>query len=359
MVGLILGVLCLWLVFIVAGRREALIANRWNAGLVVLGFTVLAVVTVATSDNTVIDREVYLRQFEILADTDRPWDSPYFEGDALFVVFLWALARIVPTTEVVLYAVVAAVIATGCLLAFRRLLPAWAVLGAWVTLLATGLFAAYSGVAVRQGLAMACLLVAVSMIASGEYQRRWLLMLLAAAGLLHWTAVPLALGLLVLTRWTPGVRTLVTGWSVLALGFALGLNRTLLGGLQLEGLDKYSSRDAYASYGTDAVRLDFLAASALFLLVALVGVRYLGQDDPVQRRLLAAYVLFNSIFLLLGFVAFSDRLAAYSWFLVPLLVWYPLSARDSRNSVALSAGLTVAMLGVGLTYGPIVSLAGA
>jgi hypothetical protein len=66
---------------------------------------------------------------------------------------------------------------------------------------------------------------------------------------------------------------------------------------------------------------------------------------------LTAYVVFNALFLAFGFVAFSDRIASYSWFLAPMLLWRPLSMRDDPKSVGLSSAAMVGVLGFALFSG--------
>jgi hypothetical protein len=89
--------------------------------------------------------------------------------------------------------------------------------------------------------------------------------------------------------------------------------------------------------------------------VGLAGGRLL-VFDVVYERLFTAFLMLNGMFLLLGFVAFSDRIAAYSWILGPSLLWYPLCRLRSLPAhaaavavllIAYAAGFSSGNLGVG------------
>lgn len=44
----------------------------------------------------------------------------------------------------------------------------------------------------------------------------------------------------------------------------------------------------------------------------------------------------NVYFLLFGFIAYSNRIAAYSWFLIPIIIMYPLLKGEKYNPILLS-----------------------
>lgn len=357
---MLLSMVCCWSVLIIGARRTVLVNNPWNIGLITSVLAIIMVISVGYADNsasTVADRPIYVQEFRNQDRASTPWVSGLFRQDRLFSLFLWGLARVAPATEVVLYVTVTTVVLLCYLAAARLLLPEWATLAALITLQAMGLVTSYAGVAIRQGLAMSCLVVAVALYARGSGGKRSVLALLLGAGLLHWSAIAPAIGLLLLSWRTPSFRSLILIWSTLAGAFLAGLPERVYAGLEtsLPSVDGYSSIAAFGDYPGGANRLDFLALSAAFIVIAIVGRRYIGPDDKLQR-LVAAYVLLNAMFLLLGFIAFSDRLAAYSWFLGPLLVWYPLSRKSTDSSVAWSMLGLVAVIAVGALAGNLTQL---
>lgn len=310
-----------------------------------VGLATMTVASVATMQGAA-DRQQYMKRWRILEAAP----SPRVEGmlpdaDLGFNAFLWGLARVAPLSEPLLYGFVAAIVVGAYVIASRLLLPAWATLGALVTMLAMGLIVAYSSVAIRQGLAVGFLLAAVALYSTGRGRWPVLAGLVAVASVFHWSALPLGLAVLVLRVRTPGLRWPLLAWVALAVGYVQGWNVVLLERLGLYGaaVQTYSSDVAFDAYlGGAGARLDFLAVSAAILAAGLLGRRWMADDDDRHARVLTAYIVFNCAFLLVGFVAFGDRIAAYSWFLAPWLLWLPLTRVKDAMLPALVVGAVVA-----------------
>lgn len=354
---LLLGVVLAWAVFAVAARTEPLVSNRWNVALVTAPLACLAALASGLSTATVYDRRVYSRHFEHLGLVGSPGDLPRQATDPLFDYLLWGLARLLPTTQEVLFTAIGLIVSAGLLWAFSRVLPAWAVLGAFLTVIASGLFAAYTGVVVRQGLAVAALLPAL-VLAATRRRTGVMFVLLTCAGLLHWTAVAPALAVVAVRFLGLRLKALVAGWAALAVTYVLGAQQRLLGGLgaRLAQLDDYTDPSLLLAYRGGVNRLDFLALSAAILIAALIARRWVGEDS-VYDRLVAGYVLFSGVFLLFGFIAFSDRLASYSWFVAPLLVWYALARWAPDRAAFAPVGALLGVLALGVYTGTWASLA--
>lgn len=345
------GIVCAWTIAFAAGSGEARVSNRWNVtavGAVFLAFVVAHVANLTGAS----DRANYAAHFDRLAAADTPWTIGAF--DPLFNALLWVIARFTDSDRI-LYGLIAAIAAVSYYIAGRILMPAWASYLALFTVVASGLFVAYTSVVVRQGIAIPLLLIAGAMYATGR--GRWPVYagLLVAASLLHWSAAPLAAVLAALRVRPVSIRVAAAGWVLLAVGLVTGINRAALSGITPE-VDLYQSAAAFSTYGQTGIRLDFLASLVAGLGAAWLARRLVHDDRrDVYDRLIVVYLLFGSAFLLFGFVAFSDRLAAYAWFALPLLAWYPLSRRTSAGLPVVAVAVVTAA-GVGL--GTLTALAG-
>jgi len=351
----VLIALCVWTVVIVGFPQGTPVNNRFHSCVITVGLALFAVIASAVAYASVYDRTLYTEQYERISVSPFPGLSG---DDPLFAIFLWCLAHVAPTTGPALFGSVAGLCAIGHVFALWRLLPPWGVLVAWLTTLASGLFFAYVNVAARQGLAVACLMIAVSLYATGSKRRIPFLALLVAASMLHWSAIPVAVGMASLRVFRPRLKILLLGWGGLAFAFVLHLPSQILGGYGrlLPAINDYGSSGAFNSYRSGGDRLDFLAVSVVILAVALIGVRALPEDQ-VYRRLVSVYLVFNSFFLLFGSLAFSDRMAAYSWFLGPLLLWFPIVALKAKANRILPVGTAVGVVTLGLGLGPLLRLA--
>lgn len=303
--------------------------------------TMLAVAGVwwsATAQLDVVDRDVYVKWLDVLTWADSPFAASTVDTDPVFGAFLWGIGQLGAHTPEALFGAVAATMSVLMLVGYSRFLTPWSTVMAWVTTLCLGLFLAYSTVAVRQGLAVASLVLAVGLyVASGRAHWRWMLLLGLLAGSTHWSAVAFTAVLLSIAFAKVNLRLVALGWLAAAGLFLTGLQSTLLSGLtaMIPRFGEYTGSSAYSSYGSGGNRLVFLLFSLALGVLCWVGLRI--RPDEQQRRLVTAYLAFNTLFLLLGFVAFSDRLAAYSWFLLPALVWHPLErVRGSLSGYAAS-----------------------
>lgn len=84
----------------------------------------------------------------------------------------------------------------------------------------------------------------------------------------------------------------------------------------------YTAQNHQLQYKT-GFRWDFVIFSVIPILLA----RYYqkkGYSNRLYSQLLSMYVISNAFWLLLIRIPFSDRLATLSWFLIPVLIMYPL-----------------------------------
>lgn len=330
-----------WLTVLVAGRRSVL-ATRWSVLPIAAGLGAVAVYVSAATDILVSDRSVYLKEFRVIATSGGSQTSL---EDPLFVLTLKALSTFVPHTEFALFGALGVACAVMYLSAFRVALPWWAALMAFATLIISGFFFAYTAVAVRQGLAVGFVMLAIALRSRSRVSWPVYLGILGLAALLHWSA--LAAGMLAaavqIRRVT--VTKLLFVWAACAVLFVTGLNSVLFArwATSLASVDRYSNTASYEAYGVLGNRLDFLAVSTVFLIIGLLGRRSMAAD-PVHDQFLKSYIVLNAMYLVAGFVAFSDRLAVYSWFLFPVLLWRPLAKGDGLRHDLFALGLTVALL---------------
>ena len=71
-------------------------------------------------------------------------------------------------------------------------------------------------------------------------------------------------------------------------------------------------------------RFDFILYSGLPILLGYVYVIKKGFNDLFYKRILHTYILTNIVWVFLIYVAYSNRIAYLSWFLMPIVMIYPL-----------------------------------
>jgi hypothetical protein len=71
-------------------------------------------------------------------------------------------------------------------------------------------------------------------------------------------------------------------------------------------------------------RFDFILYSGLPILLGYVYVIKKGFNDLFYKRILHTYILTNIVWVFLIYAAYSNRIAYLSWFLMPVVMIYPL-----------------------------------
>lgn len=212
--------------------------------------------------------------------------------------------------------------------------------------LATGLlgFASYGCNTLRQGLALSSFLVAFAL---KKRNIQYLLFLISIT--LHISLV-LLIGSCFITSKFDNTKKYISVWIICFILSALGFNLisyfSSLGGADYRfieySLGAESARDSIFSVG---FRLDFI----LYSLIPLIYASYLKYKckiiDVFYNRVLNLYICVNSIWLLIIRLPYTDRFAYLSWFLIPILLYYPYSkGLIYENKIWLFKSITITML---------------
>lgn len=96
----------------------------------------------------------------------------------------------------------------------------------------------------------------------------------------------------------------------------IGVHRlSFLLGLDSKKIDLYFSSN-YWDYRT-GFRLDFVLFNTLFLLIFLV----LKQDDRLIGYYIKYYIMMSALFFLWFYIPFSDRIGAFAWNYIPIILY--------------------------------------
>ena len=295
----------------------------------------------------------YFRELRVMSLSDA---LDYRNGDPLYALLNWS-AGFFGKDEVVLFGATLLVYFSVFIVAIKRLVgPLWAVV-VLMCYVAYPYFVAYAANGLRQGLALAFLLMAYVGLRQKNRQA-WVWLLLAPfwhSG--AWIAVVVVMAhqamcwfvsdgknrwLLVLVALFVSVMLSITGQNEVLMSQLPDL-------IKLEQTQEIYFTDA-KDYGYRAgFRIDFFLFSMLPLASALILRRRAPTFDyGWSGWWLSLYLGLNVVYHLFSFVPFADRFAAFSWFLLPLVIFLQVRETESRNLlskfVALVCLVNVAML---------------
>lgn len=317
----------------------------------------LVVVYSLVANTTVLDRLFYTTDLERASGVsfselfNRAAFEPTAGTEPVYLILLWVMSRFGTTTSV-FFLFIALTTSLLYLWPLVRLLDWWKATFVFVLALALGTFTSYTSIVARQSIAMSLMSAAICWGLIGR-RTQLAVALAVVASLAHWSALPFAAVVLLSLRITVPLRVALVGWLGCAALFVTGSQTRVLGGLTayLPKQDLYTSSSLASVYTGGVNRLDFLAFGAAMLL-AFLAMRWWLDVPEWYTPVLVVFIGFNAIFLLGGFVYYSDRLAAYSWYLAPLLAAAPLVSRSSTRSRTMGAIVAVAAGGLAVVSGP-------
>lgn len=270
----------------------------------------------------------YISAFEAIRIDTLPNLLAQADGNHLFILLNWLLGQL-GSDPLWLIAPITLFLSFMLWRAIRQLLQGRYT---WICILLYSVypyFVFYLARGIKQGLAMAMLLQGFILLQDKKWQA---LIWMGLACLFH-SAAALTFPFIglhwLLWRSGFGYRKafavglgLLTGTILLSI---TGLNEKLL--LPLE--QYFLVSDNYQIYFTDALevdyragfRLDFTLFSLLPLLAGLwLKEKGLGLSPAISGWWLNLYLLLASIYQLFSFAPFADRFAAFSWYLMPLVL---------------------------------------
>lgn len=183
---------------------------------------------------------------------------------------------------------------------------------------------------IRAGIATSLMLVGISFC----NKQKWMFLLFLIAVLCHKSMIVPIAALAVAYKF-PKTKVFIWLWLVCILvSFASGsgLQNYVAGLTQDTRADYLTKGDAFYK---SMFRWDFLAYSALPVLLGYYYIFKLNLRSQFYRWVYNAYLIANSFWVLIIRAAYTDRFAYLSWFMFPLLLMYPLLTqqlyRDNYN----------------------------
>ncbi|MDO7488043.1 EpsG family protein [Peribacillus frigoritolerans] len=183
-------------------------------------------------------------------------------------------------------------------------------------------FISLGGNIIRHGLSLSFLLLAIATLIekSGKSKKYYLYLILT--GLFHYSAIPIVVIMFLFNFNKTKVSTTLIFWMICLTCFLFKISDVIFKLFpHFVQLETYSSESTLALYGSN-YRIDFLIFSSIFLIFGLcINSFVYKKENSNYTLILKMYIIFNSYFLLMGFIAFSDRVAIFSWILIPMLVF--------------------------------------
>ena len=208
-------------------------------------------------------------------------------------------------------------------------------------------FYSYSSMAIRQGLAISMILIALSYLfregEKNEFKKNIMYVYLVLSFFLHWTSLPFSIFIIFINKFKLSLKATILFWIFSLLLFIFNIQERLFSSFAtfIPKFDMYSTSNSSIYYSQNTY--GFVLFSSIWVILFLLMYFYFFTDN-VYENLIKIYIGFNSIFLCMSFVSYSDRIAGYSWFLIPIILWYPILKSPKSNKLLTVCVLMTAIL---------------
>ena len=338
--------------------RDTFFKNRYISRVIIFLMFGIMVAYIPTWNVYVSDMVRYVDAFQSMSSLTLSEILRFWEWEPLFLVTQWFISRF--TESKLIYVLFTFTLFFVLLLhATKRIFVPWQRMFFIFLYLTFPFYYMYVFDGIRQGIAMLLLILAITYWYDEDKKRIKFIVCIVAAGLFHDTAFIMGAIILIITLFKLRFKPLLFIWVVTAILYMTGLNENLLnfGFIQkMEYVQIYSDPDRIDRFG-GANKLDFFVFTAFFIFVGLLLYRYIKLDEGKKHFysfILKCYIGFSSAYLLFGFVAFSNRIAMYSWFLIPLVVAYPILFKEKHSSALLFLIVFVSFI-ASFIYSPFLS----
>lgn len=327
---LIIYITLLFLIALFSISKPGTILNN-NSNAKILSIIIICIVSIDVIFREHIhDTKIYIHSFEASIGKSLGHLISVLPYDFFWILFQWIVSKFT-TSPYIFLAIIWFIFLFGLLHLLKKLFSPWQLFFVLFTYTAFVFFYSYATMALRQGVAISFLLLAISLLITNKEINAKVIISLITSSLFHWSSIPFALVTILVLKNRFRIRFLLILWCIFATMFVFGIQNIIISPFAnlVPNISVYTSSVVINNY-TGINRLDFLLFSALWIAYSIVFYLYYYKDET-YKKLIKLYISYNSLFLLFGFVAYSDRIAGYSWMLIPIIVWYPLLKKEKYS----------------------------
>lgn len=196
---------------------------------------------------------------------------------------------------------------------------------------------------IRQGMAMSLLILAIGFGLQGM-NKSFLITLLATI-LFHQTSILAAISLIIVF-YLPKVKInyFVILYLFMSVLYIFDLQMLIFGEITIKGFESYSDITYIKKFGGSNKLIYWIFNTAWLLF----GLYFLRTDSKINIVLLKVFILFSIFFLVFGYIAYANRVASYSWFILPLMIAKTIEERDN---ISLKILIVLIFLNLGILQG--------
>lgn len=320
-----------FVVYITQLARKSLFQTKAFANCLIIVMFMFMSIVILLNPFT-LDMERYLIVFQEINEFNLLQALSYVRWEPGFVIYQWLLSKV--TTSPITFVLVSMVLMWGILIsALKKSISPKDVPLVMLGYISLFCFYNLSRNIVRQGLATPLLLHTILYLEKSNYKKAILYLLLAVS--FHKSAI-VGLILFILNKLKLSIKVTFGFFILSSILMIIGLNKEIMmrlipiiGGSYEASIINYSSENIISRYGS-INRIDFLLFTTIWLILGILFKNKYLKDDRFYKWLLISYMGLSIVYVLFGFIGYSDRLAVYAWYLIPIVLFYPVINMKSK-----------------------------
>uniref|UniRef100_UPI00403FA066 EpsG family protein n=1 Tax=Paenibacillus sp. FSL F4-0243 TaxID=2954732 RepID=UPI00403FA066 len=333
-------------------QQNTVFKSRYVSNSLLILFLILIMWVVPKGSFYDGDMINYITTFQRMNSLSLSDSFKNFTWEPLFLLLQWVLSRFSSSIDTYLF-VTFGLYATLLIVALKKLFVTWQQIYIFFAYLNFTFFYIYIFVGSRQGFSIMFMLIAIGLMLAEEKKYKFYLCAIASI-LCHYSVLPVILFLVAYKMFNISLKPVLVLWIVSAFLFLTKQNTILL---KIPFISKMDFISLYTSNVFDSFsastsnNIFYFIFSAFFLMLSIILYKKISMSDEKKIKyikLITCYAAFNIFYLLLGYIAFSYRVAMYSWFLVPILVYYPILNNEKKQTLLLPILVTATLI-IGLS----------
>lgn len=342
--------LSFWVLISTLGNPNTILKNSYISKLLFVFFTILLISYIPYRDFRTYGEDMlgYVSAFRYFNQLTLAQTFDVAIWEPLFILLQWLISRF--TMNPSIYIIVTVVLYISILYkAISNFFFTWQYIYIIFAYFNFTFFYGYIFNGARQGFSMMFLLLSISLWLTGQKNMKFYLACIASC-LFHYSVIPALIIIIFIRKFNIKLKSLLLTWSLFAGFFVTGLNRFILNLPYVSNINfvsVYTNEGTLDHFGGKTNNIKFLIFSATFLLIALFLYQKIDLDKHWKNMylsLIKCYISLNIYFLAFGFIAFSNRVASYSWFLIPILIFFPILHKKKHSPVLLALSIIITFI---------------
>lgn len=336
--------------------KNSLLKNRIMSNSIIFTMIAFMIAYIPFLDVYVSDMVRYVAAYQNMSSLSLSQIINIYEWEPLFLITQWFISRF--SENPVIYVLFTYIMFILILYkTIKKIFLPWQRMFVVFVFLCFPFFYMYVFDGIRQGLAIMLLMLGISYWTEKKNSLKFYLCLIAS-GLFHDTAFIMAIIIIIVFLFKLKLRTLLSIWGVTAILFLTGLNAKILNFdffRSIVYIAIYADPNSIKQFG-EVNKLNFFVFTSFFLFASLFLYKYIKLEKAqmkIYSLIIKCYIGFSAVFLLFGFIAYSNRIAMYSWFLIPLLICYPVLYSKKYSNVLLFFVILIAFI-TSFIYSPFI-----